>query len=167
MLPLVFLLRHWAIFLMLKCLNIMITSYKCAVRYENDHECCQKYLKLVLDVIELLQNGTEWPLTTNSYFVCNKYMTVSLQNWITVSVLMLASSFQHSFWFVDFVSLIVLLLYVPSQQLWSWQDCQFTLPHFFLGKLEQAVNQNFVHILSLVTDNNPSWMIQRKGGDWP
>ena len=25
---------------------------------------------------------------------------------------------------------------------------------FFLGKLEQAVNQYFVHILSLVTDNN-------------
>ena len=30
---------------------------------------------------------------------------------------------------------------------------------FFLGKLEQAVNQYFVHILSLVTDNNRSWMI--------
>ena len=27
---------------------------------------------------------------------------------------------------------------------------------FFLGRLEQAVNQYFVHILSLVTDNNPS-----------
>ena len=27
---------------------------------------------------------------------------------------------------------------------------------FFLGKLEQAVHQYFVHILSLVTDNNPS-----------
>ena len=27
---------------------------------------------------------------------------------------------------------------------------------FFLGKLEQAVNKHFVHILSLVTDNNPS-----------
>ena len=26
----------------------------------------------------------------------------------------------------------------------------------FLGKLEQAVNQYFVHILSLVTNNNPS-----------
>ena len=38
---------------------------------------------------------------------------------------------------------------------------------FFLGKLEQAVNQYFVHILSLVTDNNPSWMNQPKGGEWP
>ena len=38
---------------------------------------------------------------------------------------------------------------------------------FFLGKLEQTVNQYFVHILSLVTDNNPSWMIQWKGGEWP
>ena len=27
---------------------------------------------------------------------------------------------------------------------------------FLLGKFEQAVNQYFVHILSLVTDNNPS-----------
>ena len=24
-----------------------------------------------------------------------------------------------------------------------------------------------MHIISLVTDNNPSWMIQRKGGEWP
>ena len=24
------------------------------------------------------------------------------------------------------ISYFVLLLYVPSQQLWSWQDCQFT-----------------------------------------
>ena len=24
-----------------------------------------------------------------------------------------------------------------------------------------------VHILSLATDNNPSWMIQGKGGEWP
>ena len=49
----------------------------------------------------------------------------------------------------------VLLLYVPSNQLWSWRDGP---PNhtFFLGKLEQAVNQYFMHILSLVTDNNPS-----------
>ena len=46
--------------------------------------------------------------------------------------------------------LFVLLLYVP--QLWSRRDGQFTLPHFFLGKLEQAVNQYFVHILWLVTE---------------
>ena len=37
---------------------------------------------------------------------------------------------------------------------------------FFLGKLEEAVNQYFMHILSLVTNNNASWMIQRKGGEW-
>ena len=34
---------------------------------------------------------------------------------------------------------------------------------FFLGKLEQAVNQYFEHILSLVTDNNP--LVQWKGGE--
>ena len=38
----------------------------------------------------------------------------------------------------NFVCLFVFLLYVPSQQLWSWRDGQFILPHFFLGKLEQA-----------------------------
>ena len=49
--------------------------------------------------------------------------------------------------YVDrFVCLFVFLLNVPIQQLWSWRD----------GQLEQAVNQYFVHILSLVTDNNPS-----------
>ena len=57
---------------------------------------------------------------------------------------------------MDVVCLFVLLLYVPSQQLWSWWDGQFTSPIFFLGKLEQAVTQYFVHIFSLVTDNNPS-----------
>ena len=30
------------------------------------------------------------------------------------------------------------------------------LTTLFLGKLEQAVNQYFVYILSVVTDNNPS-----------
>ena len=35
------------------------------------------------------------------------------------------------------------------------RSVQLTTP-YFLGKLEQAVNQYFVHILSLVTDNNPS-----------
>ena len=37
--------------------------------------------------------------------------------------------------------LFVLVLYVPSQQLWSLRDGQFTLPHFFLGRIEQADNQ--------------------------
>ena len=37
---------------------------------------------------------------------------------------------------------VCLLLYVPSQQLWSWRDSLFTLPLFFLGKLEQAVNHS-------------------------
>ena len=59
--------------------------------------------------------------------------------------------------------LFVVLLYVPVNS-WSWRDGQFTYPHFFLGKLEQAVNQYFVHILSIITDNNP-WMNQWKGGE--
>ena len=42
---------------------------------------------------------------------------------------------------IVYVCLFVLLLYVPSQQLWSLRDGQFTYTHFFLGRLEQAVNQ--------------------------
>ena len=38
---------------------------------------------------------------------------------------------------------------------------------FFLGKLNQAVNQYFMHIISPATDNSLLWMIQRKGGAWP
>ena len=39
-------------------------------------------------------------------------------------------------------------------------------PYFFLGKLEQAfLNQYFMHILSLVSDNNRSW-INPKGELW-
>ena len=56
-----------------------------------------------------------------------------------------------------------LLFCIQSQQLWPWPDGQFTKPHFFLGKLEQAATQYFVHIPLLVTDNS-SRMIQWKGG---
>ena len=35
----------------------------------------------------------------------------------------------------------------------------------FLGKFEQAVNQYFVYILSLVTDNNPFRINRQKGGE--
>ena len=53
--------------------------------------------------------------------------------------------FSRGICFVCFVAL--------SHQLWSWSDSQFTYPHFFLGKLEQAINHYFELILSLVTDN--------------
>ena len=56
-----------------------------------------------------------------------------------------------------------------TSQVNSYGHCGTVSSHnhtFFLGKLEQAVNQYFMHILSLVTNNNPSWMIQRKGGEW-
>ena len=39
------------------------------------------------------------------------------------------------------------------------------LTTLFLGKLEQAVNK-FMYILSLVTDSNPSCLIQRKVGEY-
>ena len=38
---------------------------------------------------------------------------------------------------------------------------------FFSGQAWTSSYQYFVNILSLVTDNNPSCMIQMKGGEWP
>ena len=58
--------------------------------------------------------------------------------------------------FFDEILLFVLLLYIPVKQLWSCRDGKFTYYTFFLSKLQQAVNKYFVHILLLVTDNNPS-----------
>ena len=55
------------------------------------------------------------------------------------------------------VCLFVLLLYVPVNSYGHfWMVSSPNHAHFFLGKLEQAVNQYFVHILSLVADHNPS-----------
>ena len=64
-----------------------------------------------------------------------------------------------------FDCLFVLLLYVPVNSFDHGGTISSPNHTFFLGKFEEAVNQYFVHILLLVTDNNPSWMIQRKG-EW-
>ena len=68
----------------------------------------------------------------------------------------------------NFACLFVLLLYVPVNSYGHGGTVSSHNHTFFLGKLEQAVNEYLVHIFSLVTHNNPSWMNQqkRKGGDW-
>ena len=67
----------------------------------------------------------------------------------------------------SFSFFLSLLLYIPSQQLDGHGGMVSSSNYtFFLGKLEKAVNQYFLHMLSLVTDNYPSWMIQWKGGEW-
>ena len=74
----------------------------------------------------------------------------SFANVLYLSIFASAQSDQHLCYWLSSKFLFVLLLYIPSQQLCSWWDSQFTLPHFFLGKLdfvclfvfvEQAVNQ--------------------------
>ena len=50
---------------------------------------------------------------------------------------------------------LVLLLYVPVNTYGHYRTVS-SPNHFFLCKLEQAVNQYFVLILSLATHNNPS-----------
>ena len=49
-----------------------------------------------------------------------------------------------------------LLLYVPGNSYDHVGMVSSPNHTFFLGKLEQLVNQYFVHILMLVTGNNPS-----------
>ena len=58
---------------------------------------------------------------------------------------------QKVLFLCSFLCCVALPVYVPSMG-----NGQFTKPHFYLGKLEQVVNQYYVHILSLVTDNHPS-----------
>ena len=53
-----------------------------------------------------------------------------------------------------FVCFIALRHKSTAMVMAGWSVYLTTL--FFLCKLEQAVNQYFVHILSLVTDSNPS-----------
>ena len=54
------------------------------------------------------------------------------------------------------VVVVVLLSNVLGKHLRSCRDGQLTLPHFpGQAYTSQAVNQYFVHILSLVTDNCP------------
>ena len=52
--------------------------------------------------------------------------------------------------------LFVLLLCVPVNSYGHVRTVSSPSHTFFLGNLEQAVDQYFVHILSFVTDNNPS-----------
>ena len=39
---------------------------------------CEIYLKLVFDVAKELENGAEWPFTTNPHFVCNVHVFTRL-----------------------------------------------------------------------------------------
>ena len=55
-----------------------------------------------------------------------------------------------------------LMLYAPVNSychVWMVSSLNHT---FFLGKLDEAFNPYYMHILSLVTDNNPSWMSGRE-----
>ena len=61
---------------------------------------------------------------------------------------------QLTFWKLN--CLFGLMLYVPVNSYGHVRTVSSFNHTFFLGKLEQAINQYFVHILSLVTDNNPS-----------
>ena len=56
---------------------------------------------------------------------------------------------------VSMDNLFVLLLYIPINS-YGHGRMVSSPNHTFRGKLDQAVNQYFVHILSLATDNNPS-----------
>ena len=60
------------------------------------------------------------------------------------------------FYLIQFICLFVLLLNVPINSYGHGETVSLPDHTFFLGKLEQVVNQYFVHILLFVTENNPS-----------
>ena len=63
-----------------------------------------------------------------------------------------------------FVCLFVLLLYVPVNSYGHYEMVSSPKHTFSWTSIEQAVNQYFEHILSLVTDNDPSWMFHSAEG---
>ena len=63
---------------------------QCWPQNVNNYEWCLKYLNFGFEVTKNIQNGAEWPFTTNSYFVSNIYKAVCLQNRVTIGILMLA-----------------------------------------------------------------------------
>ena len=57
---------------------------------------------------------------------------------------------------INSICLFDLILYILVNSYGHVETVSSPNHTFFLGKLDKAVNQYFVHILSLVTDNNPS-----------
>ena len=62
------------------------------------------------------------------------------------------------FLLVYLYNLFGLVLYVQVNSYGHVMTVSLPNHTFFLGKLDFAVNQYFVHILSLENDNNPSWI---------
>ena len=86
-----------------------------------------------------------------TYFSTKTYVVGTQKNRLNETVLLAPKNICLNFClFVCFVALR------PKSTAMVMAGRSVHYPHFFLGKLEQAVNQYFVHILSLVTDNNPS-----------
>ena len=94
----------------------MITGYTGAVVYASaSYAEVRMYtntnLKLDFEVTKNLQNGAEWPLASNPFFVCNTCKIVSsspsssslCSHGITVGILMMASWFKHQVCFADLV----------------------------------------------------------------
>ena len=69
-------------------------------------------------------------------------------------------NFKFIYVFIDFTNeykiLFGLVLYIPVNSYGHVRTVSSHNHTFFLGMLDLAVNQYFVHILSLVSDNNPS-----------
>ena len=110
-------------------------------------------LNLLVDIIELQPClGMSWyDLDSNVARVCtNKARIYSIKQGLsrfehdlqndfhTIVVRLQVRSSTVCYGLVRLILFVCLLLYVPSQQLWSLRDGKFILPLFFLGKLEQA-----------------------------
>ena len=78
------------------------------------------------------------------------FTTINCKNLSNFKILYLAIIEYRCTLFVCFVAIR------PKSTAMAMTGRSVHLTAFFLGKPEQAVNQYFVHILSFVTDSNPS-----------
>ena len=100
------------------------SSKLCKIHNSNFFQYILKYFDFPLSIV----------INLDTHFISEIQL---FEHWVTKRIIFLTS--------LNFVLFVVLR---PSQQLWSCRDGS---PNhtFFLGKLDQAFNQYFVHILFL------------------
>ena len=102
-----------------------------------------------------------WPCNTqNSMLSCKYWLELRHVILLLFKYCSYLSSKQQ--WFELWFRLI---LYIPVNSYGHVQMVSSTNHTFFLSKLDLAVNKYFVHILSLITDNNSSWTSGREVND--
>ena len=113
---------------------------------------CAKVSAIYLTVLYIHQAEINCA-NVSAIFLTVLYIHQAEINWAKVSAIALTVLYMHQ---DDLFSLFGLVLYVPVYSYSHVGTVSSPNHTFFLGKLDLAVNQYFMNILSLVTDNNPT-----------